>query len=39
MDMENLVYKMQSMIHEKGGHIQGSSHILAEEVILLNKGL
>ncbi|GBN99890.1 LIM/homeobox protein Lhx3, partial [Araneus ventricosus] len=39
MDMENLAHRMQSMVHEKGGHIEGSSHTLAEEAILLNKGL
>ncbi|GBN29969.1 hypothetical protein AVEN_45416-1 [Araneus ventricosus] len=39
MDMENVVYRMQCVTHKKGGHIEGSSHALAKEVILLNKEL
>ncbi|GBL87443.1 hypothetical protein AVEN_118379-1 [Araneus ventricosus] len=26
MDMENVVYRMQCVVHEKGGHIEVSSH-------------
>ncbi|GBM11126.1 hypothetical protein AVEN_171035-1 [Araneus ventricosus] len=39
MDMENVLYRMQCVVPEKGDHIKGSSHALAEEVILLNKEL
>ncbi|GBO28178.1 hypothetical protein AVEN_171011-1 [Araneus ventricosus] len=39
MDMENIVYKMQCVVHEKGRHTEGSSHALAEEIILWNKEL
>ncbi|GBM68514.1 hypothetical protein AVEN_158088-1 [Araneus ventricosus] len=38
MDMENVVYRIQCVVHEKGDHIEGLSHVVAEEVILLNKG-
>ncbi|GBN54955.1 hypothetical protein AVEN_19998-1 [Araneus ventricosus] len=39
MDMGNVVYRTKCVVHEKGGHIEGSSHALVEEVILLNKEL
>ncbi|GBN67455.1 hypothetical protein AVEN_80991-1 [Araneus ventricosus] len=37
--VENAVYRMQCVVHAKGGHIEGSSYVLAEEVFLLNKEL